>query len=136
MDANVQPQLNPVPSPVVTQQPSVSQPQTVTPQAPVQETSVTPLADEAQSVSQPTDATQEENYIDNVGGSMIELMQDIAADEALKAQVAEEMRIDITAFNSILTEVSKKIEQQQLTKEVIALLLAASVVEEPDETAS
>jgi len=96
-----------------------------------------PAADQ----TQPTDLTntdtanapQEGNYIDDVGGDMIGLLDEINEDENLIQKVADEMQLDKEKVKSILTGLLNKIDQGQVTAEELAIIMAATVADELTE---
>lgn len=123
--------------------PTLEQPQTV-PDAQPQAVPGTPEAPASQ--PQSTDQTQPNNadpidtlqaqddYVENVGGSVIDLLEDVNENEDLVQMVAEEMRLDEAKLKSILSPLLDKIHNGQITIDELALIMAAPVVdEEPDE---
>lgn len=86
-----------------------------------------PAADQAQ--TKEGDA----NYIEDVGNSVLELLDDIDSDEKLQQIIAGEMRLDASTVKSILTGLLDKVDQGQITKDELALLMAAPVVDDISE---
>ena len=78
-------------------------------------------------------ASETSNYIDDVGYSLISLLDQINSDEKLIQTVANEMRLDTNNVKSILAPLLSKIDQGQITLEELALITAAPVVAEPPE---
>jgi hypothetical protein len=85
----------------------------------------TPAADDS--------TVQEGNYIEDVGGSVIDLLDDIDGSDNLVKIVANEMRLDDQRVRTILSGLLAKIDQNQLTIEELALIMAAPVVDEVDD---
>jgi len=79
------------------------------------------------------EAAQDEDYIENVGGSVIDLLEDIENNEDFIQVVAQEMQLDVNAVKSILTPLVDKIHQGQISIEELALIMAAPVVDEVTE---
>jgi len=76
---------------------------------------------------------QEGNYIEDVGGSVLDLLDDIDESDDLVKIVAKEMRLDDQRVRTILSGLLTKIDQNQLTIEELALIMAAPVVDEVDD---
>ncbi|HEV2339753.1 MAG TPA: hypothetical protein VGT05_03220 [Patescibacteria group bacterium] len=69
-------------------------------------------------------------YIENTGGSIIELLGEIGNDDKLLVQVAEEMKMDKERCKTLLAAILEKISKGQLTDEELSFILTAPVVEE------
>jgi hypothetical protein len=79
------------------------------------------------------DDAQVGDYIENVGGSVIDLLNDVNESDELVQIVANEMRLDNAKVKILLASLINKINQGQVTMEELALLMAAPVVDEPAE---
>lgn len=69
-------------------------------------------------------------YIDNTGGSFIDLLQEITDDPALQQKVATEMHMDLPTFQTLLTTLFNKVTQGQITKEELSLLMTAPMIDD------
>ena len=72
----------------------------------------------------------DESYIENIGDSLIDLLDDIDEDENLLQVVADEMELDKERVKGILTTLLDKIDQEQITSEELALIMASTVADE------
>jgi hypothetical protein len=70
------------------------------------------------------------NYVDDVGGDMIGLLDEINDDDKLVQEVADEMQLEKEKVKSILAGLLNKIDQGQVTAEEIALMMAATVADQ------
>jgi len=70
------------------------------------------------------------DYIEDVGGDMIGLLDEINEDDTLVQKVADEMELDKEKVRGILTPLMNKIDQGQITVDEIALIMASTVVDE------
>jgi len=127
---------------------TTDQQQTATPQADQTQTppelvpqdgTTTPAPDATQ--TQPADqaapaVAPQDNYIENVGGDMIGLLDEINGDEELIQKVADEMRLDKEKVKTILAGILNKIDQGQLTAEDFALVMASTVADELTEVST
>jgi len=103
----------------------------------------TPAADQTAPAQQTDQAATDDpaaapggNYIEDVGGDLIDLLDEIEADDNLIAAVATEMQLDKDRVKTILTGLLDKIDKEQVTEEEIALIMAAPVIDElPTEQA-
>lgn len=116
-------QSNPVTSSIPTDQPG--------PMVPSQPVSVAEPQSVNASVANTIPATQQASYIEDMGGSLIILLQQINTNDELLAEVATEMELDTTKTKVILTNFLDKINHGQITQEDLALIMAAPVVETP-----
>jgi hypothetical protein len=106
-----------------------------------QQTDSAPSDEPATDQTQPDDQqaagtsdVQAGSYIDDVGGDMIGLLDEIEEDENLIQMVADEMALDKEKVKTILTGLLDKIDKEQITVEEIALIMAATVADElPEE---
>ena len=78
--------------------------------------------------------TQAPDYIEDVGGDMIGLLDEISGDDTLVQKVADEMELDKEKVHGILTPLLNKIDQGQITVDEIALIMASTVVDEDTNT--
>ena len=85
---------------------------------------------ESQQTVEGKDEIESENYVENVGGDQIGLLDEISGSDQLLGEVAEEMLLDKEKVKAILTGLLNKIDQGQITTEEIALILASTVVDE------
>ncbi len=93
---------------------------------------------------QPTDIPFEQqddsganaNYIENVGGSFFDLLNDVLSKQELMADIAKEMNVTTLNCSKIAEGIQNKIKQNQLTKEEIAFILTATLVDLPPEEQS
>jgi hypothetical protein len=109
---------------------------TTNPQQPQQTDAVQPTSDATNQIN-PTPATPDQqaqvpDYIEEVGGDMIGLLDEVNGDDTLIQKVADEMELDKDKIKSILTPLLHKIDQGQITVEEIALIMASTVVDEED----
>lgn len=126
-------------------QPSTSQPQQdqASVQAPVQnpaDNSATPTLPSQSENAQTQQAnpsaesqTQPADYIEDVGGDMIGLLDEINENDALIQKVADEMQFDKEKVRSMLASLLNKIDQEQITEGDIALIMASTVADELTE---
>lgn len=129
------------PMPTPTDTPAPTDVTTVAPPPePAADTTQTPPADvttpplyttppPAETASSPS----EDNYITNVGESLIDLLDDIQGDDSLIQVVAKEMSLEPEKIKSILTPLLDKIDKGQITMEELALLMAAPVVDDASD---
>jgi len=101
-----------------------------------QNLATTPATDPAQ--TQPANQTapavaSKNDYIENVGGDMIGLLDEINGDDKLIQEVATEMNLDKEKVKTILAGILSKIDQGQLTAEDFALIMASTVADELTE---
>jgi hypothetical protein len=96
----------------------------------------TPVQDSPQAELQSASnevASGENNYIANVGGSVIRLLATIYRDEQSKQKVAETMRLPVEQVTSILEGLVEKLKSEQLTEAELALIMTSPVAETADE---
>ena len=101
----------------------------------VQEDTIQHPADMAQAedtIQQPA-ASQPEDYIENTGGSVIDLLEDVNENDDFIQVIAQEMRLDSEQVKAILTPLLDKIQQGQITMEELALIMTAPIVDELPE---
>jgi len=92
-----------------------------------------PIQTDTPPIVEDTDAAQTGDYVENVGGSVVDLLNDVNESDDLVQIVANEMRLDNNKVKSLLGTLLNKINQGQITMEELALLMAAPVVDEPSE---
>jgi hypothetical protein len=111
------------------------QPNTVPQSNPTATPTPTPDINSQQIVNQTqtsSDITQQaEGYVEEVGGSLLDLMDEVSTDDTLIQTVADEMKLDINKVKSILTTLLDKIDKDQITIEELAFIMAVTVVDEP-----
>ncbi|GIW61436.1 MAG: hypothetical protein KatS3mg089_0288 [Patescibacteria group bacterium] len=71
----------------------------------------------------------EEDYITNVGQSMIDLLTDISNSDVRKQKIATEMRISIEQVTTICNRLLDKIDSGELTEEDLAFLIASPIAD-------
>jgi ubiquinone biosynthesis protein Coq4 len=86
------------------------------------------------STATPDQQTQPLDYIEDVGGDMIGLLDEINEDDALVQKVADEMQLDKEKVRAILTPLLNKLDQGQITIDEIALIMASTIVDEEIDT--
>ena len=102
-----------------------------TSEAPVaQSNPADPQTTDDQQATATSDVPEPENYIENVGGDEIGLLDEISTNDQLLQEVADEMQLDTEKVKSILSTLLDKIDQGQITTEEIALILASTVADE------
>lgn len=69
-------------------------------------------------------------YIDNTGGSFMDLLQEISQDPTAQQEIATEMHMDLPRLQATLATILGKINQGQITKEELSLLLTAPMIDE------
>lgn len=123
-------------------QPDMTQTNSVPPPPPVSEPDATPATasttdqGQADTQGQPTQDNPEQaaaDYIENVGESLIDLMDEVNSDDNLIKIVADEMKLDEVKVKSILTTLLDKIDKEQITVEELAFIMAVTVVDEPPQ---
>jgi hypothetical protein len=108
------------------------------PQSEQTNTSPQDAPDQTPTAQQANPATQNDapaaaapgNYIEDVGEDLIDLLDEIEANDNLIDIVANEMSLDKDRVKSILTKLLDKIDQEQITAEEIALIMASTAVDE------
>jgi hypothetical protein len=70
------------------------------------------------------------SYAEDIGDKLIYLLDDINSDENLLQMVANEMELDKEKVKGILTKLLDKIDQEQITTEELALIMASTVADE------
>jgi hypothetical protein len=70
------------------------------------------------------------SYIEDIGDGLIDLLDDINEDENLLQVVANEMELDKERVRETLTTLLDKIDQEQITSEELALIMASTVADE------
>jgi hypothetical protein len=71
----------------------------------------------------------EEDYILNVGQSMIDLLTDISNSDVRKQKIATEMRISVEQVTTICDRLLEKIDSGELTEEDLAFLITAPIAD-------
>jgi hypothetical protein len=94
------------------------------------EVDATQTPDQSQDNASASAAQQPVNYVQDVGGDLIGLLDEIEGDENLIQTVADEMALDKENVKTILTGLLDKIDKGQVTAEELALIMAAPVVDE------
>jgi hypothetical protein len=93
-------------------------------------------SDPNNNIVQPADQTGqntapvENAYINDVGEDLIDLLDEISENDTLLQAVAGEMKLDANKVKSMLASVLDKIDNEQITTEDIALIMAATVADE------
>ena len=72
----------------------------------------------------------DEGYVEDIGGGIIDLLDDINEKENLLEIVADEMELDKERVKGTLAKLLDKIDQEQITSEEIALIMASTIVDE------
>jgi hypothetical protein len=101
------------------------------------QTDAVPLSSELTANPTPidTDGTQPDtSYVDDVGESLMDLLDDINSNENFIQIVANEMQLDPEKVKSFLSGLLDKIDKEQITIEELALIMAAPVVDEPSQS--
>jgi len=107
------------------------QPPAPTPDAEAQSAAQQQPADQLEENQPQANATPKAaDYIEDVGGSVVDLLDDIEESDELVDVVAKEMKLDSQKVKTILGGLLDKIDQGQITIEELALIMAAPVVDE------
>ena len=67
---------------------------------------------------------------EDIGDNLIDLLDEINEDENLLQMVANEMELNKEKVKGILTKLLDKIDQEQITTEELALIMASTVADE------
>lgn len=70
------------------------------------------------------------SYVEDIGEGLIDLLDDINEDENLLQIVADEMELDKERVRETLATLLDKIDQEQITPEELALIMASTVADE------
>lgn len=122
-DQTVQEQPQPQPQPQTSDAPTDANVSSAPIQNVVQEQNSTPSSD----------VPQDANYIENVGGSLLDLIEEVNSNDNLIQIVADEMKLDVNKIKSIITGLLDKVDNGQLTTEELAFIMAVTVVDESPE---
>jgi len=98
-----------------------------------QENAGVSAAQQSDSTTNVGDTPQEEDYVTNVGLSMIDLFTDISMSEGRKQKVAEAMKISVAQVTTIVEQLLDKIDNEQITEEELVFIISSSVADEFDD---
>jgi len=113
---------------------SVTDPSTSDTSAGEPDPSTAPTVEPEQPSANNAEEATADDYVENVGGSLLDLMDEVNEDDNLIQLVADEMKIDVTKAKSILTTLLDKLDKEQITMEELAFIMAVTVADEPPAT--
>jgi hypothetical protein len=124
------PQEN-IPQPNEVQQPtSIEQPQSPITNQQYPNNNQPTTQTQTQTNSDTNSEEEDENYTEDFGNYIIELLDDISADENLTQKIANKMGLDKEETTEILENILQKIDDEQITPEELALIMTAPIVDE------
>lgn len=110
---------------------SIPSPLSPVAEAPIEIPSVEQVDTSSEAVEESTEDAPT-NYIENMGGSLVDLLEQVNTSPDLVATLAKEMHLEHDATQTILETFLDKVHNGTITKEELALALTAPILEEPE----